>query len=249
MSALLAEIGATALLLGACVRAARDIDWREAVRQCFVLGNRSLFFIVVVMSFTGGILVIQASLQARRLIGDLTLIGPTFLQLLVREFGPTIVGMMVAARSGAGVAAELAAMRTSEQVDAMRMSGAEPELALVAPRLAAGLVAALPLGIFGIVAAYVAGGVAANIAFGLSWQSYASARFVGGVDVAVAVMKCLVFGAAIPLVASRAGLAAHGGAAGVGRATTRAVIACSLAVLALDVLLGGLGFGIDELCA
>jgi len=197
------------------------------------------------MGFTGGILVIQAAFQVRRQIGDLSIVGPAFLQLMVREFGPTIVAMMVAARYGAGVSAELAAMRVSEQVDALRMSGAEAAPALVAPRVIAGLVGMLPLVIYGTLIAYVSGGFAAQAAFGVSWHSYASTGMVDAVDVVVGLAKSVAFGVAVPLVASQAGLAARGGSAGVGRATTRAVIASSLTVLALDFFLGAVGLALD----
>lgn len=222
----------------ASLRSLPRLERPEAVRQLFELGNRSLVFVVVVLGFTGTILVIQASLQARRIIGDLSLVGPTFLQLLVREFGPTIVAMMIAARYGAGVAAELGAMQVTEQIDALRMAGEDPPAFLVAPRLVAGVIGTPALVIAGTAAAFAAGGLAAYHGFGVSHAAYYRLSMVAAADVVVGSIKALSFGLAIPLVASQAGLSARGGAAGVGRATTRAVIGASLAVLALDLVIG-----------
>jgi len=234
------ELARVARLGCAAVLALRRVEPREAVRQLFELGNRSLLFVAVVLGFTGAILVIQASLQAQRIIGDVSLVGPTFLQLLVREFGPTIVAMMVAARYGAGVAAELGAMQVTEQVDALRMAGEEPAAFLVAPRLLAGLVGTPALAVLGSLAAFAAGGLAAYHGFGVSRASYFRLTLVTAPDVVVGLCKALCCGFAIPLVASHAGLSARGGAAGVGRATTRAVIGASLAVLAVDLVVGSL---------
>jgi phospholipid/cholesterol/gamma-HCH transport system permease protein len=234
------EVGRILRLGAQSLRTLPRLEAALAVRQLFELGNRSLVFVVVVLGFTGAILVIQASLQARRIIGDLSLIGPTFLQLLVREFGPTIVALMIAARYGAGVAAELGAMRVTEQVDALQMAGEEPAAFLVAPRLVAGLLGTPALVIAGTAAAFAAGGLAAYHGFGVSHAAYYRLTLVGMADVVVGGVKALCFGLAIPVVASHAGLSARGGAAGVGRATTRAVIGASLAVLALDLVVGAI---------
>jgi phospholipid/cholesterol/gamma-HCH transport system permease protein len=227
-------------LLGECLHAAPHLERSELTRQLYLLGNRSLPFVGFVLGFTGAILVIQASLQAQRVIGDLSLIGPAFLPLLIREFGPTIVAMMVAARYGAGVAAEIGAMVVTEQIDALRMAGEEPAPYLVAPRVFAGMAGMLALTVVGCAIAFAAGGLAAFHGFGVPRDSYYRLTLVHGSDLGIGVVKALVYGAAVPLVSSEAGLSARGGAAGVGRATTRAVILSSLAVLALDLTISAM---------
>lgn len=229
-------------LLHACGRFVDRVEPGEVVRQTYGVANRSLVLIAVVMGFTGAILVIQASVQALRIIGDLTLIGPTFLQLLVREFGPTIVAMMVAARYGAGIAAEIGAMVVTEQIDALRMAGEEPAAYLVTPRIVAGIVGMLALSVFGSAIAFAAGGLAAFKGFGVARATYFRLDLVDGGDLAVGLVKAALFGLAVPLVSSHFGLAARGGAAGVGRATTRAVIGSSLAVLILDITIGAVAY-------
>jgi phospholipid/cholesterol/gamma-HCH transport system permease protein len=215
---------------------------RLVFAQAYELANRSLFFVVVIMSFTGAILVVQACTQALRVVGDLTIIGPGFIQLLTREFGPTIVAFMIAARYGAGVAAELGAMTITEQVDAVRMAGADPASHLVLPRVLGGLIGMLPIVIFGTAIACLAGFVVAHQGFGVGWATYFRTYMVDTGDVVIGVAKSLAFGVAVPLVSAFSGLRAFGGAPGVGQATTWAVIASCLTVLGLDVLIGGVGY-------
>ncbi|MFB6375677.1 MAG: MlaE family ABC transporter permease, partial [Bradymonadaceae bacterium] len=81
--------------------------------------------------------VFQAGYQANQITGDLSLVGPVFLQLLLREFGPTITAMMIATRVGTGMAAHIGSMVVTEQVDALRMSSAPPIDYLVVPRFLA----------------------------------------------------------------------------------------------------------------
>jgi phospholipid/cholesterol/gamma-HCH transport system permease protein len=234
------------LALGAASAASLGkLEWRLATRQAYELANRAVFFIFVVMSFVGAIMVLQAAAQAQRIVGDLSAIGPAFLQLVVREFGPTIVSLMVAARYGAGVAAELGAMTITEQVDALRMTGATPAGYLVAPRVVGGLAGNVPIVVFGTAVAFVAGGIAGRWAFGIGWETFFSTRLTSLSDVIVGLAKTAAYGVAVPLVACQAGLVARGGAPGVGRATTHAVIGASTAVLFLDLVIGTLGYLIE----
>ncbi|MBI3178381.1 MAG: ABC transporter permease, partial [Deltaproteobacteria bacterium] len=237
--ALGAEVAGILALLRRSTTALRRMEGREALRQAYELGNRSLFFVLVIMSFTGAIMVVQACVQAQRIIGDLTVIGPGFLQLCVREFGPTIVALMIAARYGAGIAAELGAMQITEQVDALRLCGADAPSFLVAPRVVGGLIGMLPVAILGSATAFISGGVAARYAFGVGWENYLRLTLVEYGDVVVGVAKAVSYGIAVPLVSSYAGLNARGGAPGVGRATTYAVIGSSVGVLFLDLVVGG----------
>ena len=220
----------------------RQVERREVFRQAYELANRSIFFVLLVMSFVGAILVVQACTQSQKVIFDLTLVGPTFLQLLCREFGPTIVALMIAARYGAGVAAELGAMQVTEQVDAIKMAGTDPVSFLVTPRVLGGLIGMVAIVTLGTGVAFVAGGYAARWGFGVGWDTYFRTGMVGRGDPLVGVIKALSYGVAVPLVSSWAGLSATGGAAGVGRATTRAVIGSSIAILFLDLVIGAIGY-------
>ena len=228
-------------------RTARDMLYRRVergavLRFAFAFTNHSLFFIALTLGFVGMIMTFQGCFQAKRILGDMTLIGPGFLQLIVREFGPTIGGLMLATRVGAGIAAELGSMTVTEQIDALRMNGADPVHYLVVPRVYAGVVAMLTLGILGGAVMFVTGGLTAYSAFGVGLKTFFDVRMVGWLDVISFLHKCAVYGVVIPLVAARAGLAARGGSEGVGSATTRAVIECSLWILIFDLGIGAFYF-------
>ncbi len=236
------QVQAVLRLGGAVLRNLPHAEPAAIWQQARDLGNRSMFFVVVVMAFVGAIMVVQASMQAQRIVGDLSIIGPGFMQLLVREFAPTIVALMIAARYGAGVAAALGAMQVTEQVDALRLCSAEPISYLVVPRVLGGLTSMPAIVVVGGAVAFVSGGLAGHFGFGIGWTSYFRTGFVVPSDVAIGFCKAAAFGVAVPLVSSWAGLSARGGARGVGQATTRAVIGSSVAVLFLDLVFGAAGY-------
>jgi hypothetical protein len=97
------------------------------------------------------------------------------------------------------------------------------------------------LTIFACVVAYISGAVTANVNFGLNYYTFVDVGMVGWFDVAIGLVKSVAYGIAIPITACQAGLSVFGGSAGVGRATTRAVVNSSLAVVILDFLISGLG--------
>lgn len=214
----------------------------EVFAHCYEFANRSILFLAVTLGFVGMIMILQACFQAQRLIGDMTLIGPAFLQLVIREFAPTIGGLMLATRVGAGIAAEIGSMTVTEQIDALRMNGADPVDHLVAPRVIAGVVTLVCLGIFGALFMFTVGGITANAAFKVPYKLFFNLNLIRPLDVLSFLNKCLVYGFLIPLVAARAGFVARGGSEGVGTATTRAVIECSLWILIFDLGIGAFYF-------
>ncbi len=220
------------------------IRMREVFAQCYEIGNRSVVFITFTLGFLGMILVFQAGYQAQRITGDLQLLGGLFLQLLLREFAPTITALMIATRAGTGIAAELGSMVVTEQVDAMRMNAAPPIEYLIVPRFIACTIMMVVLVVYAVLVCYSAGMFTAMYAFSLNPRTFINLNFVGLADVTVCLVKSLIYGMAIPIVAGSAGLNTHGGSAGVGSATTRSVVQCSLSVVILDFLLSGLSYPI-----
>ncbi len=234
-------LGTTALqTYGAMLRG--DIAWRQVLFYENAIGVESLLFITVTLGFLGLITVFQVGAQMAQLLPDYSMLGAAFLQMMVREFAPTIVALMVATRVGSGIAAELGSMTVTEQVDAMRMSNADPIVHLVVPRTVACTVMVLMLSIYGTVVATTTGMVMGEAAFGINYRTFLSLRLVVGSDLIVGCSKALAYGLAIPVIAAHAGLSATGGSAGVGWATTRAVVNASFAVVVLDFLLSGIGF-------
>jgi len=232
----LRRTGAIGILLGrttALVFTART-DRGDTARMAHRFTNESLVFVVVAMSFVGMIMVYQSTLQLGRAVGDTTLVGASFLKLLVRVLGPTVIGLLIACRVGAGIAAEVGAMAVTDQLDAMRVCAADPVEVLMVPRLRGGIIAGLTLCVIGSAAAVVSGLLTWMYAFSSSASIYWNLELVGISDVAQGLVKALLYGIAVPVVSGAFGLAARGGARGVGQATTDAVVGSSFAIVLLD---------------
>lgn len=209
----------------------------ELARQMHNIGNRSVVFIIVTLGFLGMVMTYQGCLQIGRVTGDYSQVGPQFLRLLVSDFGPTLTGMMLATRVGAGIAAEIGSMKVTEQIDALRMSGVLPIDYLIVPRFLACLVMTLMLTVVGGAVMYVAGGLTAHYSFGVNLNSFYDLTMVRWRHLAMMIVKALAYGAAIPIVAGFCGLRARGSSEGVGWATTAAVIGGSFAVIVLDFII------------
>jgi phospholipid/cholesterol/gamma-HCH transport system permease protein len=214
------------------------------VTQMYEIGNKSVFFVTVVMAFIGMIGIYQSGTQAKRLIPDYTLMGAQYLQLLIRELAPSIGAMIIATRVGAGIAAEIGSMVVTEQVDALRMCAADPIDFLLKPRFLASIVMTTALIIWICTVMFCSGALTAWSFFGVSFKTFFNASMIDYGDVVVGLAKCLAYGAAIPIVSGYCGLSTFGGSEGVGWATTRAVVNSSLAVVMLDLLISAAGFAI-----
>lgn len=228
------------LTLRACLQG--GLERGSVLRQMYEIGNRSLVFLCIVMGFIGMILTYQAGLQTQRVVPDLSQLGATFLELLVRDLAASICALMLATRVGAGIAAEIGSMVVTEQIDALYMCGADPIKHLVCPRFLA------CIGMFAMLVV-LAGGVAAGTGiwtastfFDLNPRTFWNLNLVNGSDVIVGLTKCLAYGAAIPIISAHAGLTAFGGSEGVGAATTRAVVGSSMAVIGLNFVISGIGY-------
>ncbi|MFT5435138.1 MAG: phospholipid/cholesterol/gamma-HCH transport system permease protein [Myxococcota bacterium] len=242
--------------IGAVVRAAQllkdTIGWigrgsltrqrSQFVAQLYEMGNRSVIFITVTLGVLGMISVFQVLLQVDRILPEYAIVGPAFIQTMVREFAPTIAGLMIATRVGSGIAAEIGSMVVTEQVDALRMSNADPIDYLVAPRFAACALQTVLLTMYGGVIGVISGGLVAWFAWEISPGTFFRLDLVGYKDLLSGFLKAATYGMAIPIAAAQAGLETRGGSEGVGAATTRAVVNASFCVVVLDFLVSGLSF-------
>jgi len=228
------------LTLYYCVRGERN---RPAYfREMYEIGNRSLIFLCIVMGFIGMILVYQGGLQTQRVVPDLSLLGATFLQLLVRDLAASICALMLATRVGAGIAAEIGSMVVTEQVDALRMCATDPIDYLIRPRFLASLSMFGALVVIAAGVAFLAGMWTGYAFFGINPRTFANVSMVSVGDLSIGLTKCLAYGAAIPVISGYCGLTAFGGSEGVGAATTRAVVNSSLAVIMLNFVISGAGY-------
>ncbi|TVQ95196.1 MAG: ABC transporter permease [Deltaproteobacteria bacterium] len=223
-----------------CVR--RPIRWSEVIRQGYDIGNRSLVFVVAVLGFLGMILIFQSAYQAQQIVGDLQMLGALFLQLLFREFAPTVTALMIATRVGTGIAAEIGSMVVTEQVDALRMNNADPVQYLVVPRFISGVAMTFLLSTLAVVVCFLSGMWIASVAYDVNPSTFYNTSMLEWGDFIAFCMKATAYGVAIPVIACHAGLSAFGGSEGVGWATTKSVVNCSLAIVFLDFLLSGLAF-------
>jgi len=217
-------------------------DKGAVLHQMYEIGNRSVFFISTTMGFLGMILVYQSGLQAKRVVPEFTMLGATYLELLVRDFAASLGALMLATRVGAGIAAEIGSMVVTEQVDALRMCAADPIDFLIVPRFLASMVMTFCLIIWAGTVAFVAGGLTAYAAFDVPLQTFFNMALVDVGDLSIGLAKCLAYGVAIPIVSGYCGLSTFGGSEGVGWATTRAVVNTSLAIIILNFFISGAGF-------
>jgi phospholipid/cholesterol/gamma-HCH transport system permease protein len=207
------------------------------LRQMHAIGNESLFFVSITMGFIGMILVYQSGLQIKRLIPDYSLLGATYLELLVRDLAASLGALMLATRVGAGIAAEIGSMVVTEQVDALRMCAADPIDFLIVPRFLGSLVMTTILIIWAGAIAFATGAATANVAFDVPLRTFCNMSLIDWGDLSTGLAKCVAYGAAIPIVSGYCGLSTFGGSEGVGWATTRAVVNSSLAIIILNAII------------
>jgi phospholipid/cholesterol/gamma-HCH transport system permease protein len=210
---------------------------RSVLRAAYHIGNRSLFFLTVVMGFVGMIMVFNSCMQINKITGDLHLVGATYLQLIVRDLAASIGSTMLATRVGAGIAAEIGSMVVTDQVDALRMCAAEPVDYLLVPRFKASVVMTTVLLIWAMFVMEVSGMLTAWGMFGVNPRIFWNTSIVDYRDVVTGLTKCVAFGAAIPIVSGYCGLTTFGGAEGVGWATTRAVVWSCFATIFLNFII------------
>ncbi len=238
--AMLAEVGHFASFVGRAIAAvfSPPIFFRQFLQQCAQLGYFSLPVIGVTAVFIGAALALNiyvggARFNAEQFVPNIVVLGIT------RELGPVLAGLMLAGRVSAGIAAEIGTMRVTEQIDAMTTLSTDPYRFLVAPRVLAATLC-LPLlvviaDIVGVMGGYL---VAVN-SLGFNGAIYLrnTFQFMEPQDVTLGLVKAAVFGFIIACVGAYQGYNSQGGALGVGRATTNAVVGSIVLILAVNYLI------------
>jgi phospholipid/cholesterol/gamma-HCH transport system permease protein len=213
----------------------------EIARQLYFVGNRSLLFVCVTLGFVGMVMVYQTCLLTTQVVDGRNQVGAQWARLLVLDVGPSLTAMMLATRVGAGIAAEIGSMKVTEQIDALRMSGVTPVNYLIVPRFFACIAMSVVLTMFGMAAAWGAGGLTGYYSFHINPRIFFDLGMVAPSHAVLGMVKAVAFGAAIPIVSGYCGLRARGSSEGVGAATTAAVIGSSFAVLVLDFGISWIG--------
>lgn len=212
------------------------LRWREVVRHLDDLAYRSLNIIVICVAFAASVTILEASFHMKMIIHDDSLVPGFAAMLIVRELAVVVMSLLLAAKIGAGIAAEVGQMKISEQIEALRLLGINPLNFLVLPRFVACLIA-------GAVLAMIANAVCLLAALAVTVYELdqsigffliAFRRFVIAKDFIFSTIKGIAFCGTIPLVSCYFGFACEPGAAGVGRATTKSVVASSVAIIVID---------------
>jgi phospholipid/cholesterol/gamma-HCH transport system permease protein len=210
----------------------------DIVQQMDTIGVGSLPIVVLTGFFTGAVLALQSANSLAR-FGELSLTGQLVSMSMVRELGPVLTGLMVAGRNASGMASELGSMQVTEQIDAMRALGTDPSRKLVTPRLTATMFMLFFLTILSDLLGLVGGSVIAQLLLRLDFNEYWTSAWqtLKYADVFMGLIKPVLFGFIIATVGCYYGLSAKGGTQGVGRATTQAVVAASVLILAVDLFI------------
>jgi phospholipid/cholesterol/gamma-HCH transport system permease protein len=211
------------------------------VAEMYSIGNRSIFFMTITMSFIGAIIAFQSGTQAKKLIPDMTMLGPMYIKLLVRDLAASVGAMPLATRVGAGIAAEIGSMVVTEQVDALRMNAADPVDYLVTPKLIASVIMGTVVLLWSGAVALMAGMVTAHMVFDVNYHTFLNFSMVTQSDAILGLLKCVSYGGAIAIVSAHCGLSTYGGSAGVGGATTRAVVGSCFAIIVLNLFISSAG--------
>ena len=219
--------------------------FRDIVEQFESIGIGSLTVVLLAGFFTGAVLALQTGITLDQ-FGARPFVGRLVSASMVKELGPVLTGLMLAGRIGSGIAAELGSMVVTDQINALRTLGTDPVRKLVVPRVLAGFfmtpvltVIANTVGILGgwIIAVYQL-----RVAGSLYWTSVIDGLYLQ--DAWMGLIKPFCLGYAIVTIGCHVGLRTKGGTQGVGRATTNAVVASSVAVIAVDLFVTQLLIGL-----
>ncbi|MBK6563956.1 MAG: ABC transporter permease [Saprospiraceae bacterium] len=213
----------------------RPFEWKELARQCYNIGNRSLFLVAI----TGFIIGLVFTLQSRPKMMELGAVAwlPSMVSIaIIREIGPIITALICAGRIGSGIGAELGSMRVTEQIDAMEVSGTNPFKFLVVTRILATTLMIPLLVIMSDVVALFGSFFVENLKGDVSFTLYFDEVFrsLKFSDVFPSTIKTFFFGFAIGLVGCYKGYYCKHGTAGVGKTANAAVVEASMLVFILD---------------
>jgi phospholipid/cholesterol/gamma-HCH transport system permease protein len=216
------------------------LDMPLVIEQLYAIGVKSIPVVLITALFTGMVLALQASLTLEvKLKGVTQFIGRTVALPFIRELGPVLTGLIVTGRIGSSIAAEIGTMAVTEQIDALKTLATNPLRYLGVPRLIACLVMLPMLTVMSDVVGLFGGFVVAKLSMGMP-----AARYYGDIpemlvlaDLGTGMGKTFFFGGIIAVISCYQGFQTTGGAEGVGKATTSAVVQASILILISDYFL------------
>ena len=215
----------------------------DVVEQFDQIGIGSLTVVLLTGFFTGAVLALQSGVTLDQ-FGARPFVGRLVSASMIKELGPVLTGLMLAGRIGSGIAAELGSMVVTDQINALRALGTDPVRKLVVPRVLAGFFMTPVLTVIsdtvGILGGWLIAVYQLRVASSLYWTSITDALYLQ--DAWMGIIKPFFLGYVIVTIGCHVGLRTSGGTQGVGRATTSAVVAASVAVIAVDFFITRLLF-------
>lgn len=227
------------VLLGKMARGlvTRPFYARDVVEQFDAIGAGSLTVVLLTGVFTGMVLALQSGIILDK-FGARSMVGQLVGASMIKELGPVLTALMVCGRVGSGIAAELGSMTVTDQIAALRALGTDPVRKLVLPRVLAGTIMVPVLTVIadaiGLAGAWIIGVTQLKVASAPFWNSVVAGLYIE--DIWMGLIKPFFLGFVLVSIGCFVGLQTKGGTQGVGRATTNAVVAGSVAVLAVDFL-------------
>ncbi len=237
----LEQIGQASSMVYACIFwfFKSKLEFAQTMQQTVKIGVESLIVAALTSLFTGMVLALQAGTTMQSILGEPIYIGTLVGFSLVRELGPVLTAFVVAGRAGAAVTAEIGTMRVTEQIDALHTLGTDPVRYLVIPRLIAFTVSIPILTLFANISGMFGGYLVSVYGLGVSGHTYFEdiTTFIGAGDLMHGFIKSIAFAFMIGVVCCYKGLYTKGGAEGVGKATTQAVVVSMVMILVFDYFL------------
>jgi len=219
------------------------LQGREILKQMEEVGVRSFPVVVITAAFTGMVLALQSFTGFKR-FGAETMVGTVVALSMTRELGPVLTGLMVSGRVGSAMAAELGTMRVTEQIDALYTLATNPIKYLIVPRFLAATIMVPILVIFADVIGILGGYLVSVSVLGTNPTLYIRRtwNFLEFNDLYSGLLKAICFGMILATISCYQGFFTQGGAEGVGRATTKAVVLSSLTILISNYIITAILF-------
>lgn len=234
------ETGSMIVLLFSVLKKtlAPPFQTRETLKQMNEIGVKSVAVVIVTAVFTGMVLALQTYTGFKR-FGAEAMVGSVVALSMTREMGPVLTGLIVAGRAGAAMAAELGTMRVTEQIDALETLATNPIKYLIVPRFTSSLIMLPALTVLADIVGIFGGYMITVWLFKMSSAVYWSRtwNYLYNEDIYNGLIKACFFGGAIALISCYKGFYTRGGAEGVGRATTGAVVVSFMTILISDYFL------------
>lgn len=208
----------------------------EVLTQLYEQGNKSVSIVLFAITFAGFVVALEYTYHMRLVLftGEMV---PAFSAIMIfREIAPTLTGLLLATKVGAGIAAEIGSMKVTEQLDALNLLHINTIEYLVLPRLIASILTTTMLALFAVIICFIGSGFVAVTKLGFTPESYIQQIQVmlTKMELWMLVAKASTFGCVIPLVSCYYGFACERSAQGVGEATTKAVVFSSILIIILD---------------